>query len=746
LVIMRWNNREDLQFKNTISALARVSRPAGNRFPRFDILLHPASIVTNDTLWTIQPGQISIDSTSIRFDSLVISHKGEYFRLNGTLSENPSDELNVLFNRFNLGNLNGITTTSGYKLGGILNGNATIADLYGNTLFTSLLKIDSLMINNEMLGNAEISSQWDDNRKAVDLEAHAMRDNLKTIAIKGEYLPTDQGKLAFDLELDKLRLNLINPYVRVIFGDLRGMASGKVSLTGTLSKPLLNGELNLQKTTFTVNYLQTRYNFTEKVDIENNNIYFKNVRIYDPKGNSAYLSGAIQNKYLKDFQFDLNIRSQNFLCMNTTRSDNKLFYGTAYATGVIRIYGPPKNITMDITAKTEKNTSIYLPLSNEGKLNEYPFITIYDENSGDSLESKKSDYQVDLSGMKINFNLEVTPDAEVQIIFDPKLGDIIKGRGNGNLDIRINTAGDFLMYGDFIIEKGDYLFTLQNIINKELTIESGGSIRWNGDPLDATINIVAYYRTKASLNDLYGMVDETNSKIWVHDRITMTGKLMSPDVKYDIYLPDADESSRLRLSSAISSSDELNKQFISILTLNRFVPSSNPNASGQNQVSSSSSYSSAAGVNASEFLSNQLSHWLSQINSDVDVNVNYRSDRVMKSDEVQVALEYQLFNDRLTLNGSVDVATNATANATDEIVGEFDIDYKLTKNGKLRMKTYNHANNNLLTESSPYTQGFGFVYKEEFNTVGELWKRYLRAVFGKKEEEPAVSEESVPGG
>jgi hypothetical protein len=152
-----------------------------------------------------------------------------------------------------------------------------------------------------------------------------------------------------------------------------------------------------------------------------------------------------------------------------------------------------------------------------------------------------------------------------------------------------------------------------------------------------------------------------------------------------------------------------------------------------------SPYSSAAGVNASEFLSNQLSHWLSQINNDVDVGVNYRSNREMKSDEVQVALSTQLFNDRLTINGSVDVATNAAATESDNIVGEFDIDYKITKNGKFRIKTYNHINNDMLYENL-YTQGLGVFYKEEFSTLGELWRRYLGSVFGKKEEGPVLEE------
>lgn len=734
---LRWNNWQDLAYRGNIQAFGRVIRRTGSPHPHFTIDLLPASFVAGDTVWNIQPGQITLDSTRINFDNLVVRHGSEYFKVDGLLSEIPSEKLNFQFNRFNLGNLNDLAASSGYKLGGILNGQASVSGIYSNTLFTSRLNIDSLMINNEMLGNAEISSIWDNDRKALDIQAFAMRDNLKTIAITGDYMPLSQGKLNFALDLDKLRLNIFNPYVSVIFSDLRGAASGRATLTGTVEKPVLNGEFNLQKTTFTVNYLQTRYNFTDKVQIENNNIYFNDIRIYDPKGNSAYLTGAIRNRYLKDFLLDLTIRSKEFLCMNTTATDNKVFYGTAYATGNIRISGPPKNITLDIQATTDENTSIKIPLSNTGELDEYQFITVVNEYADRNVAEEETDYQVNLSGMQINFDLTVTPDAEVQIIFDPKLGDIIKGTGNGNLDMKISTTGNFLMYGEYTIEKGDYLFTLQNIINKKLTIQPGGTIRWNGDPFDATIDIVANYTTRAALNDLLGNNDDR--KINVDDRITMTGRLMAPDVKYDIHLPNADESTRLLVSSAISSSEELNKQFISLLTLNRFVLSTSRTGLQAQSSSMASPYSSAAGVNASEFLSNQLSNWLSQINNDVDVGVNYRTNREMKNDEVQVALSTQLFNDRLTINGSVDVATNAAASASDNIVGEFDIDYKITKNGKFRVKTYNHINNDMLYDNL-YTQGLGVFYKEEFSTLGELWRRYIQSIFGKKEEEPAIPE------
>jgi hypothetical protein len=734
---LHWNNWQDLQYKGTISALAEFSKNSATTNPHIQINIRPSDCVTRDTLWSVQPGIITIDSTAVAFKNVSISHNHEYFRIDGMLSENVSDQLNVVFNKFNLANLNTFAGSAGYNFGGVLNGNAKLSGIYSNPLFTSLLEIDSLVINNEMLGTTEINSSWNDARKSILLEAFALRDNLKTIDIKGEYIPTGEGKLDFDLELEKLRLNLFNPYVSAIFEDLRGIGSGKLSLTGSLKKPLINGEINLQKTTFTVGYLQTRYSFSDKIQIENNSIYFNDIRIFDAHGNSAWLNGAIRNRYLKDFVLDLNIRAENFMSMNTTLAHNDNFYGTAFATGTIKIQGPPKNLFMDITATSNANTSVRIPLSSSGELNEYPFISVRDIYGDDNSGEDESDYQADLSGVQIRCRLTVTPDADVQIIIDPQLGEIIRGRGTGNIDLRINPAGDFLMTGEYVIEDGDYLFTLQKLINKKLTIEPGGSIRWEGDPIDATVDIVATYRTRSSLKDLLGEKEDDDQNMIVDDRVILSGKLMSPDIRYDIYLPDADETTRLKVAGAMTTSEEKSRQFISLLINQKFALSQE-----RGGLTNSSSYASAAGVNFSEMLSNQLSNWLSQIVNDLDVDVNYRQNREMNSDEVQLALSYQLFNDKLTINGSVG-ATNAASNASDEIVGEFDIDYKLTDNGKLRLKTFNHANNELLYEdNSSYTQGLGFTYKEEFNTFGELIRRW----FGKKEDNPEPKDDDeTPG-
>ncbi|HLO58716.1 MAG TPA: translocation/assembly module TamB domain-containing protein [Bacteroidales bacterium] len=735
---LKWNNWKDVTSKGMISAMTKFNRASLMSKPGIEVSFKKSEFIARDTVWNIQPGMVRIDSSAIRFDNIAINHLNEFFKIDGNITENPEDVVTVVFNHFDLGNLNSLSASSGYNLDGVLNGNAKLSGIYSTPFFTSMLHIDSLVVNNEMLGATQINSSWNNRKKAIELDISAMRDNLKTVNITGEYLPTDEGRIDFDIRLEKLRMNILNPYLNSVFSDIRGMASGKATLKGTLKKPVLNGEIALQKSAFTINYLKTRYSFSDKILIENNNMYFNEIRVFDPKGNSAYLSGVMRSRYLKDLSVDLNIRSENFLCLNTTLADNKTFYGTAYATGTVKMQGPLRSMTMDIVATSGKNTNVKIPLSNTGELNEYPFIEVSDVNDGNEPEEVKT-YQADFSGLNMRFKLIMTPDAEVQMIIDPVLGEIIKGRGNGNLDIRMSSRGGFTMSGDYVIEEGDYLFTLQKVINKKLTIEPGGTIHWDGDPLDATINLIANYSTRSSLADLLG--GEDDQKLKVDDRVTLTGKLMSPDINYDVYLPDADESTRLRVNGAMATTEEKTKQFISLLITNRFSLNQEYGRqySGATSVSNSSSsiYSSAAGVNFSELLSNQLSNWLSQIVNDLDVNVNYRSNREMNSDEYQVALSYPLFNNKLIINGSVDMSTNAAASTTNQIVGEFDIDYKLTDNGKLRLKTFNHSNNESvveqgLTQNSTYTQGLGITYKEDFNTLGEL----LRRLFGKKEESP----------
>jgi hypothetical protein len=290
------------------------------------------------------------------------------------------------------------------------------------------------------------------------------------------------------------------------------------------------------------------------------------------------------------------------------------------------------------------------------------------------------------------------------------------------------------MFGDYEIESGDYLFTLQNIINKKLKVERGGTIRWNGDPIDAIIDMRAVYSTKAVpsvlVPDPPSYLKDKRYPVDCH--LIMTNKMMNPDLQFEIVLPTAEDETRNFVKNAITTEEELTKQFLSLLIINNFSSSQFTAGSGQGTAQGAG----MAGVTTSELLSNQLSNWLSQISNDFDIGVNYRPGDEITTDQVEVALSTQILDDRVTIHTNLDVGGSQTTGtqegtSTNNITGEFDVNVKLTNDGKLSLKAYNHSNDDQLYNTSQYTQGVGFMYREDFNTFGELMKRYWKSIFSR---------------
>lgn len=754
----RWNNWDSVAYKGNINSLVTFT-PATetNHFPAITIAMSPSQVILHDTLWKINPSVFTIDSNRIAVNHLELIYSNQKILAQGAISRIPDDKLKISCANVDLSVLNPFIPGKFILLGGIVNGEAELSNLYKNPYFHSDIKIDSLKVNHETLGNTEIVAQWNNSDKSINLNLLSKRGDLNTLKAEGVY-ETYSKKLDGKIHLEKLKANIFQPFASFLVSDLKGLATGDLEVHGTIKEPVFNGDINLQKVGFMINYLKTRYSFSKSIKVKDNNILVNNVVLYDSRGNKCEVDGKITHKYFKNFYFDLDLKGNNFEFLNTTEKDNSLYFGKAYATGTVEIFGHPRSLTMNINAKTEKNSVLAIPLGNRSSdVSEMRFVRFVDktpkiilpEYDYEKEQKKKTNYNVNLNGLKLNINLEVTPDATAQIIFDSKIGDMIQGNGYGNIRMDINTQGKFGMYGNFTIEQGSYLFTLQNVINKHFKVMEGGTVSWNGNPTDATIDIEAIYPARASLYDLLFPImssgaEDYKNRIPINCKILLTGKLMNPEPKFEIQLPNSTPKVQAMVNSAISNQDELNKQFISLLVLGSFLPDQNMSGSGSGNTSTTSGFN-PVGTTGMEFLSNQLSRWLSQINQDFDIGVNYRPGTELTSQELEVALSTQLLNDKVSINGNFDVGgtsiDKAKPNQTNNIVGEFEIDYKPWKSGKVRFKAFNRSNESYIYELSPYTQGIGISYKEDFNSFGELVRRYWNGVFAKKEEDIKPKEE-----
>jgi hypothetical protein len=605
-------------------------------------------------------------------------------------------------------------------------------------VFISDIHVDDFTLNNGQLGSTNLVASWNNFNRSVRIETESILNDLRTMLIKGNYFISSHA-LKFDVSLERVPVKIIQPYVDNVFTGLEGTISSEMKLTGAINNPLLNGTIEMRRAALTLDYTKTQYSFSGITTVKDNAIGLKGVELFDRFGNSCKIvEGSISTNNFKDIAFDLQLAANNLEVLNTKERDNSLFYGKAFATGSIHLKGNPQDIQLDIVARTEKNTQFNIPLSSSDEVARSTFISFVDhtpraQKRTTDFRSRRtvvtSDEPVVGPKFVVNMNLDVTPDAEAQLIFDAKIGDIMRARGSGNLQLNIADSR-FDMMGTYTVEEGDYLFTLQNVINKKFTIEKGGIITWNGDPMGALLNLKAVYTTKPSLYDL---ISDENSRrsVPVECVLHITNILTNPNIRFELAMPNAEQEVRSFLSAATNSEEEMTRQFLSLLVMNRFhLDLDQTTRSG----SSGSGLETMGLATASEFLTSQLGYMISQWSTSFDVDFSYRPGTYEIGQNIGMDVTTNWWN----LHMDYDVATENSNN----VVGDFTFDIKLNKSGKLRFKAFNRANATYLSQN-PYTQGIGLLFREDFNHIRDLFLRKKAPVVRREEDDETPETKQV---
>lgn len=740
-----WDNREEVLNNGHITARGSFEeRVTPGTDPVLRIALDSSEIYSGNKLWILASSAISLDTTAVRIEKFRLSNEGNFYMVDGKLSEDPLDTLHLEMSGINLSFLNKLESkkkkdSEGMQLdlGGVLEGNLLITGIYNNPMFETNLNIGGFRILGSEYGDVTAESVWNTTKKVLDLKAGNNFQGTRMFDAAGIYDPATK-KIDLGIETNGLPLDALNPLLGFFASGIQGKASGNLRLSGELNKLILTGAVKAGNTSMTIDYLQTRYTINDTVRFDREGIHFDNVNIRDDLGNTAVINGAVNHSHFSDFTTELTVNVNNTMVLNTKPKDNELFYGTAFASGVATIRSGQNSLNFDISARTERNTKLFLPLNSGLTVSEYSFINFIvpdsAKNNSDTQKQAPEAEQNNGSGIGLNLEIEVTPEAEIQLLIDPKAGDVISGRGSGTLNLNLSPRGDFRISGNYIIEDGEYLYTLGNILNKPFSVENGGRISFNGDIENAEIDLVAKYRLNASLFEI--LQDERfNERIPVECHLILSGKLFNPVIGLDIYLPRADEETRSYLSNMITTEEEKSRQFLYLLVMNSFYAGS----MSRSNINTTSTGTTAMAVTTTEMLSNQLSNMLSQLSNDFDIGFNYRPGyRGLSSQEVQVALSTQLLNNKVTINGNFDVRGSGTNTGnTNQITGDFDAEVKITE--KIRFRVFNRFNNPYTGKGVPYTQGIGLLYKQDFNSLKDLFGLKNRTEM-KKEDEPEVQQ------
>jgi hypothetical protein len=281
-----------------------------------------------------------------------------------------------------------------------------------------------------------------------------------------------------------------------------------------------------------------------------------------------------------------------------------------------------------------------------------------------------------------------------------------------------------------------------NTVNKEFNITKG-TIVWNGNPYNATVDITASYPTRAAFFDLLSETLTSSEEIIsakklvpVNVEMKASGSLIKPAINFDLLTPNTNGNSQVnflalqKLQKIKEDQNELNNQVFGLMVLNRFLPTSNTTDASN---PFNSVYKNTLTELASIQVSKRINDAFYRITKDdkTQINLNYRlydaATDIRNYNEWNVNVSRRFFNDRLTIDGGFvyDYGKTETTNNTN-LAGDFLVEYKLTLDGRVKLKGFKKTEYDILSERNKNRTGLGLSYRREFNTFEELWNAVLK--------------------
>lgn len=695
-------------------------------------------------IWKINPQDnkdskivFDIKKSEFNFSPFYLRSKEQEITFRGFVKDSTQKDLKINFKKVKLSSF--LPEIDSLNLNGILNGDLDFIQKNGQYSPKGNLSVSNFKINSFEQGDLNLNIIGDNSYEKYKVDLTLKYSNRKSIFANGFVDFTNERPIIdLNVYLDKFQLKAFSPLGQDVLSKIRGEASGSFKVTGFLRNPIMKGELELKDAGLLFPYLNVDYDFEgiTKIRLEEQSFIFEKLKLLDTKyKTTGDFYGRISHVDFKSWKMDLNILTDNLVVLDTKETEESVYYGTAFIKGSANIYGITDNLFIDVNATTRPNTKFVIPLSDIKMVDNYKLIQFKSSKSNIKEKKQLEEFELNaLKGLKLDINLEVTKDAIAEIVIDKSNGSLLNGRGNGNLNIEINTRGNFKMDGIFTVDEGKYEFKYGGLVNKTFNVQKGGTISWNGNPSDADLNITAIYTTKANPSMLLENFNSSR-RVPVNLITKISGGLFNSNQEFDIEIPNINNTIASELAFKLNDNDvnEKTKQFISLLVLNTFHNPDKSNFNGSNAIIGTTS-------NA---LSGLVSDLISSADGKVQFDVNYEItdktnvNNVLNDDLVNVSVGTQI-SDRVMVNGKVGVPVGSKTQSS--VVGEVKVEILLNEKGNFRAVIFNRQNEiQYSTEEEGYTQGIGLTYQVDFNNLSDL----LRKIGLKKKKEINIKKDSV---
>jgi hypothetical protein len=712
---------KDLKEKYSLSFFHTINE---NNQPVFGI--KTSEVFVKNNTWVINPKNNNQNKlifednySTFAIDNINIVSNNQHIDIAGLVNGSLNRNIDIKLENVNLFDVT--PTIDSVEVNGKINGSFNLNTIDGKTAPLADLVINYFSINEDFYGDLSINASADENIKNYRFDATLLNSDLKSFSTKGNIdFNTSDPVIMAEVNFDRFRINSFSPLGKNVLSKLRGFATGSATITGLLKNPDIEGEIVLKNAGFELPYLNVNYNFLgeTKVKLHDQTFDFLSIEIEDEvKKTKGLMTGIISHKEFKRWKLDLELSTDNLLVLNTKESEEAVYYGTGLLSGRTTLKGFTDELVIDVVGRTNPGTEFIIPLSDVSTVNESKLIHF--ENHVEEVEETKHEEVVfeKLKGLTINFKLEVTKDAVAQIVVDKISGSTLRGSGDGEIKLNIDTNGKFEMFGALVVDNGEYQFN--SIVNRNFKVKKGGTVIWNGNPFDAEINIVAINYVKANPAVLLDEV-ASSRKIEVELITSMSGKLSAPIFNFDIDIPNSSSLVATELDFKLRNEDERLTQFFSLLATGSFAKLN----SSKTNFDSNAAITGTIAQKASQLLSDMLVSENDdfQVGVTYDVGSNNDVKNVITDDQLGVEVSGRI-GDRVIVNGRVGVPVGS--NTSSNVIGEVEVIVPLNDAETFNAKVYNRQNEIQfdVIEGEGYTQGAGISYRFDFDNSAEFFRK-----------------------
>ncbi len=714
-----------------------TEQTGGNRSLRFRTT--PSYITLDEKTWIVSAGSVVYDTVRVTVDNLRIFSEGRNYdelTVNGVISRSPSDTLHVKLNDFDLSPLGQFVEGRGYHMAGRADGYVDFMSLRRRPRMNAGIDFRRLSLNGAEAAPLRFTSFWDRTGERVRFQMLNQRNNANVLS--GSFSPS-KGTVDAIARIDSLDVGLLDPILNGILVDTKGKANFYVELGGTFKQLRMDGRVDIPRFETTVAYTQAAYILEDGViTVDNSRLKLPLTQVRDRFGNKGDFSMTVDMSNLKNIGVDITAAVHNLLAFDTGPDNNEAFYGQLFATGSLGIKSGKMGTKMGISASTGRGTKFHLPLNAKSNISWADFVVLADPNRIDVdttnvLARKKLIYERRLQQgqsrsarrkpLDMDITVDLTPDAEFNLLIDPNLGNGIRAHGRGVINMRMNPAtGLFSMVGDCSITDGRFDFSMMDVFNKEFTITPGSTLVWTGEPDDALLNIEASYRIRTSLSPLIGdnsAYISGGSSVPVECIIRLTERLSQPEITFDVRLPSADADAQLIVANAMNTQELKSTQVLSLLMTGNFA--SNNSLAAQ----TANSGALATGAVGFDILTSQLSNFLSS--EDYNIYFKYRPQSDYIGNQFDVGFSTAFIDNRLLLeiegNYVDDRAATSVGTNVSNLAGDVSLTWVIDKAGNYRLKVFSQTIDRLNETQGLQESGLGIYYKKDFDSFRDVWRK-----------------------